>query len=155
MLVCLLALNVQAQLSLGFRGGFTRSCMQHNNVLLVTDATAPVNRFQVSALVYYAPNKYFSFGIEPGFVQRGAGDIEGGDVIFPLGSTENYQSNYIELPLMAKVNVPIYSKLKAFGKLGYGVARAVSAYRYTVIWGSSRPVKTPIDFESNPSYEKS
>lgn len=76
------------------------------------------------------------------------------DVVFLSGSTENYLLNYIELPLMAKVNVPIYSKLKAFGKLGYGVARTVPAYCYTVIWGSSCVVKTLIDFESNPSYEK-
>ncbi|OJJ18697.1 hypothetical protein BKI52_24130 [marine bacterium AO1-C] len=152
--ICLLALDIQAQFSVGVRGGFTRSWEEYGNVALPDDATIHVDRLQVSALAYYSVNKYFSFGIEPGFVQRGAACIPGfGGGLF-VGDTK-FLLNYVELPLMARVSIPIFRQFKVFGKAGYGLARIVSAYQETAFLGTDQPtIREILDFDSSPRYQK-
>ncbi|HAS40982.1 MAG TPA: hypothetical protein DCS93_10900 [Microscillaceae bacterium] len=150
------AFDIQAQFSLGVRGGFTRSWEEYGNVSLPDDATIHVDRLQVSGLVYYTFNKYFSIGIEPGFVQRGAACVpgfNGGGGAF-VGDTK-FLLNYVELPLMAKVNIPIYGKLKVFGKAGYGIARITSANLETAFLGTDQPtIKRPLDLDTDNRYRK-
>ncbi len=155
-IICLLAFDLHAQFSLGVRGGFTRSWEEYGAVTLPNDATIHVDRLQVSGLAYYSFGKYFSVGIEPGFVQRGAACIpgwNGGGGLF-VGDTK-FLLNYVELPLMAKVSVPLYRQLKIFGKAGYGVARIVSAYEETSFLGTDQAtIKSSLDFDANPSLQK-
>ncbi|MCH8903356.1 MAG: outer membrane beta-barrel protein [Bacteroidetes bacterium] len=143
LLFCFLTLQLTAQISLGIKGGYVRAWEQYN-LVLPDDAKIHVNRFQVSALAYYQVNNYVSLGVEPGFTQRGAACVPG----FILFRDEvKLLLNYLELPLMISVNVPLCEdKMEVFGKLGFGTARVIAAFREeSSQLGDEPPIRTRLN----------
>lgn len=124
LLSVLLLNSIQAQLSLGIEGGFTKA-WEFYNVELPEDAEIHVNGFNVHALAYLKFGKHLSLGIEPGYVQRGAACVPG--FIAPIRGDNTFLLDYIEAPIMLKGKLPLLGeKLEIFGKLGYGASLMVS-----------------------------
>lgn len=155
-LFCSVFYNVQAQFSLGVRGGYIRAWEEYGDVNLPPDAQIHVERIQFTTLAYYTINKYLSIGLEPGFAQRGAACIPGwnnGPGGF-IGDTK-FLLNYVELPLMIKGILPVLKQLHLQGKVGYGISRIVSASQETSFPGIDQaPVKSKLDFAVNPNLRK-
>ena len=79
-------------------------------------------------------NKYIEFGVEPGFIRRGAACVPGWngginpEPIFPGDS--KFVLDYIEMPIMAKFNLPLFKdKFEISGKAGYGGSMLVKSIR--------------------------
>jgi hypothetical protein len=126
--------QLNAQLSIGVKSGYTRAWQNYGDVIVPSDAVTHVHGFHATALTYWKFNRYFEIGIEPGFIKRGAACVPGWNQginpnpVFPGDS--KFLLDYIELPLMIKGNLPLFKgKLAIFGKLGYGNSILVNAIR--------------------------
>ncbi|MCH8903355.1 MAG: outer membrane beta-barrel protein [Bacteroidetes bacterium] len=140
---CCFSLQISAQISLGIKGGYVKAWAEYGDIILPDNATIHVNRFQVSGLAYFKVNNYVSIGIEPGFAQRGAACFPGW-VNFEDSVEISLLLTYLEWPLMVSVNIPVFSeKFEVFGKVGYGAARVLTAYRIdSFLEGDELPIKT-------------
>ena len=144
----LFSYQVEAQISIGIKGGYSNAWEYYGDVDLPDDAQIDVDGYYFSLLSYLKLNKHLDIGVEPSFVQRGAACIPGFDPF--LGDTE-FQLNYIEIPLMLRGNICFLNdKLEAFGKIGYGASMVQKGIGQTTFIGSEDPpIITEIDF-SNP-----
>lgn len=128
LIICFISIHTDAQFSLGLRGAYVKSWMEYGDAAVPEGAIIHVKRFQVSALVDYRLSQHLSIGIEPGFTQRGAACFPGW--IDFLGDTK-LLLNYFELPVVAKVSVPILNnKFEVYGKGGIGISKVITAYRH-------------------------
>ena len=66
-----------AQISIGIKGGYSRAWQNYGDVVVPDDAITHIHGFHANLQGYYAFNKYFQIGIEPGFARRGAACIPG------------------------------------------------------------------------------
>jgi len=148
LLICLfLSTNLEAQISIGVKGGYSNAWEDYGDVELPDDAQIDVNGYYFSILSYLRINKHLDIGLEPGFVQRGAACVPGFNIF--EGDTE-FQLNYIELPLMIRGNISFAKeKIEVFGKVGYGGAMVQKGTEKLTIFGSDEPpTETKIDFEN-------
>ncbi len=152
-LFCWMGFQINAQISIGLKGGFVRAWEEYGDVGLPDDAPIQVNGFQVSALAYAKIHKNIEIGFEPGFIQRGAA-CEPGFVIF--NQDTKLLLNYAEVPLMVKGKFNLFNdKLEVFGKLGYGVSMILKASREVIdLSGIDPPVKTDLDIKNNENMER-
>ena len=147
-IVCLLLSNhLNAQISIGVKGGYSNAWENYGDVVLPDDAQIDVSGYYFSVLSYLKINKHLDIGIEPGYVQRGAACVPGFNVF--VDDTE-FRLNYIELPLMIRGNFSFAKeKLEVFGKLGYGGSMIQKGTEIQTIFGSDEPpLETRIDFEN-------
>lgn len=149
LILCVFTFQINAQFSLGVRGGYIKAWEEYGDVNLPDNAKIHVNGFQVSALAYFEVLKHISIGLEPGYAQRGAACVPG-FVVF--NEEAKLFFNYIELPLMIKVRFPFSNgKLEIFGKTGYGKSRIMKAFQEIKDLGSDEPpVRSEIDL--NPRF---
>ena len=143
---CLFAVAVQAQVSVGVKGGFTRAWQDYGDVQLPEDAETDIAGYNVSLLANYRISKFLSVGVAPGLVQRGAACVPGWQPIFE-GDTKFFLQ-YAELPVMINADIPLISeKLTLTGSLGYGASAMVSAYREAEIFilPVEPPTRTPME----------
>ncbi len=145
--------QLQAQVSLGIKASHVKAWEEYGDVGLPDDAEIHVNRFSVSALAYYKINNFLEVGIEPGFVQRGAA-CEPGFIIFERDA--KLFLNYIEAPLMVKINSPqIANVFSIFGKVGAGASRLITAFREQEMFGDPNSViRTKLDLDTENSMNK-
>lgn len=130
--------HVQAQFSLGIKGGYTVAWEYYGEILLPDDAEIDVRGFNISALAYYQLNRFLRVGIEPGYVQRGAACVPGSFPVF-RGDTKFYL-DYAELPIMASFHLPILkNKFEISAKTGYGAAFLIKAIREQALFGPDEP----------------
>ena len=146
LLLCsLYALPTQAQVSWGFKTGYTRAWERYN-LELPDNAEITVDRFHVSAMAYLPLNSWLRIGIEPGFAQRGAACIPGWFPTFE-GDTKLFL-NYVDVPVMASAHLPLWKgRLELFAKGGYGLSVLVKANEETINFetGETLPkTKVPI-----------
>ena len=139
--------NLEAQISIGVKGGYSNAWEDYGDVELPEDAQIDVKGYYVSILSYLKINKHLQVGIEPGFVQRGAACIPGFNPF--IGDTE-FRLNYIELPLMVRGNFSFAKeRLEVFGKVGYGGSMVAKGTEVLTIIGSDEPPEeTEIDFQN-------
>lgn len=148
-LLCFIALQANAQFSLGIRSGYVKAWMEYGDAEVPDNAIIHVHRYQVTAVVNYDVSQHFSVGVEPGFTQRGAACFPGW--IAFLGDTR-LLLNYLELPVMATYRFPVFkNKYEAYGKTGFGVSKVLAGYRRISNAGSGNPPeKTKLNMkESN------
>lgn len=125
-MLSLISIQVFSQQSFGIKGGYTEAWEDYGDVFLPPNADTHISGFHISALGYTSVNNWFSIGIEPGYVKRGAACVPG--FTTPVFDTQ-FNLNYIELPVMAKGSIPLFkNKMEIFGKLGYGVSYLAAAY---------------------------
>ncbi|MEO1054019.1 MAG: outer membrane beta-barrel protein [Bacteroidota bacterium] len=146
---CLVSIKVQAQFSLGVKGGYTKAWEHYGDVDLPDDAVIHINRFNVSGLVYLSLNERLSIGVEPGYVERGAACIPGWnlepDPIFN-GDTKLFLS-YVKAPIMLRTELPLgASKFSIIGSAGYGLSYLTTAFEEQELVGSDEPTqRTKVD----------
>jgi hypothetical protein len=126
--------QTNAQISIGLKSGYTRAWQNYGDVVVPEDATTHIHGFHVTATTYLNINRHIEVGIEPGFIRRGAACFPGwnGGInpnpVFPGDS--KFILDYIELPLMAKFKMPIFThKFEVSGKVGYGASMLAYAVR--------------------------
>lgn len=139
--------QLEAQLSIGIKGGYSNAWEEYGDVNLPDDAEIDVNGFFISLLSYYKINKHLAIGLEPGYVQRGAACRPGWEPVFE-GDTK-FVLNYLELPVMIRGNISLFKeKMEVFGKIGYGVSMLQKGTEVVTSFDSDDPpVSTKIDFE--------
>src|SRR6185369_7803856 len=95
LLFCLFvfANHLGAQVSLGFRAGYNNSWENYGDVNLPDNAKTHVNGMHFTGLAYVKADQYFSIGVEPGYVQKGAACFPGSFLFF---YDTKFQLNYIE-----------------------------------------------------------
>lgn len=124
---CLCFTTLQAQVVLGLKSGATKAWEDYGDVATPEGANIHINGFQLSALAYYKIKPNFWVGMEPGWVERGAA-CEPGFLIF--NEDTKLFLNYLEVPVMAAVQLPIYKQqLHLRAKAGFGAAYIASAFR--------------------------
>ncbi len=140
---------LNAQFSLGIKGGYTKAWQDYGDTEVPENAIIHVNRMNVSAMAYYRLGKHLELGVEPGFVERGAACIPGFGLFF-VGDTK-YLLNYVELPLMLQASWG--NKFVFFSKIGYGGSYVLSGTRVVtdLIFTDNPPKRDAIDFD-DPSY---
>ncbi len=151
--ICSISLQIQAQFSFGVKTGITRAWEDYGDVEIPEDGETHVYRFNVSGLAYYQFSNYFSFGAEPGYVERGAA-CEPGFIIF--NQDTKLFLNYVEMPLMLAGNLPLFkNKIEVFGKMGYGASFITTAFREVSDFGSDAPPeKTKLEFGENATLNR-
>ena len=139
--------QLDAQITIGIKGGYSNAWEEYGDVGLPDDAQIDVKGYHVSVLSYLKINKHLDIGIEPGWVQRGAACIPGWGPIFE-GDTE-FKLNYLELPLMVRGNFSFAKdRIEIFGKVGYGASMVQKGTEIVTMFNSDNPpVKTEIDFK--------
>ncbi|MEM9917494.1 MAG: outer membrane beta-barrel protein [Bacteroidota bacterium] len=138
--------QLNAQMSLGVKGGYTKAWEDYGDVELPEDAEIHVEGFNVSLTAFWKFNRYLSVGVEPGFVQRGAACVPGWMPIFE-GDTKFFL-NYVEMPLMAMGHLPLFGdRLELFAKGGYGLSYLASATREETIFNGENPQVTRTKME--------
>ena len=144
-LMCLFFTNLNAQFSIGVKGGYTIAWPDYGAIQLPENAETDVRGYHFSASTYYQMNKWFQIGLEPGFVKRGAACVPGWQPIFE-GDTK-LLLNYVELPLMVGSRVSVFNnKIDLYCRAGYGWSMITSAFEEQIIFGSDEPpVRTRID----------
>ncbi len=133
MLCCFVAANqMNAQITIGVKGGFTNAWANYGDVVLPEDAQTDINGFNISALGYLKINNFLQIGVEPGYIRRGAacfpGGLGWGTIPIFVADTKVYL-NYAELPILSSWHLNLgESRFEAFGKIGYGVSFLTSAF---------------------------
>lgn len=137
LLLCLSPALVNAQVSVGIKGGYT-TAWEYYNTDLPEGAEISVDGFNVSTMLYTPLGKHLQVGIEPGYAQRGAACIPGWQPIF-AADTRLYL-HYIEAPIMISGKIPFWKgRMEIYGKAGYGVARLVRAYQQNTLTDWENP----------------
>lgn len=134
--LCCVCLQVQAQFSLGVKGGYARVWQKYGDVDLPDDAQIHVNGIYLSTLAYYDINKFLRIGIEPGYAKRGAACVPGFTVFL---SDTKLRLSYIEMPVMIMIKTPTLEFIEFFVKAGYGPSVIISAYSEVSTLGSEDP----------------
>ncbi|MBK9984108.1 MAG: PorT family protein [Saprospiraceae bacterium] len=148
LIFCFIRITAEAQLSFGVRAAYVKAWMEYGDAEVPDGAIIHVHRYQVTGLVNYDLSQHLSIGLEPGFTQRGAACFPGW--IAFLGDTR-LLLNYFELPVMATYRFPVFkNKYEAYGKTGFGVSKALSAYRRISNAGTGNPPdKRKLDMEDS------
>lgn len=137
--------TLQAQFSIGIKGGYTLAWPDYGTVVLPDNAQTAVNGLNGGLILAYRIGKKISVNIEPGYVQRGAACEPGWQPIFAGDS--RLLMDYVEFPVMFSLHQPIFrNKMNVNLKAGYGFSRIVSAYREEFFINSSETVsRTKLD----------
>jgi len=117
--------QVNAQISIGVKSGYTNAWERYGGVYLPEYAEIHVNGFNVSLIGECQLGERLSIGLEPGFTRRGTADIPIWDMLTPSPIFLGYKMklDYIELPIIVSYAQPIIpNSLDIVGKLGGGVA---------------------------------
>ena len=141
-----ISFQINAQFTLGVKGGYIKAWQDYGDAALPDDAKIHVSGYQVSGLFYFEFLKNVSIGIEPGYAQRGAACVPD-FIVFNMD--KRLLLNYIELPLMASINLPVFNnQFEIMGKAGFGASKIVKAYQETKTLGSDEPFeRTEIDLD--------
>ncbi len=144
LLVFILSTTAFSQFTFGSRIGYNKGWFDNGTVTLPEDAVLHINSGNVAILGYYTLYKYLQVGIEPGWVQRGAPQIQwtnGWPGPWFVGDSRLYL-NYIDLPFMVKGNMRFLNdRIGIYGKLGISVSYLSSAYwEQITTWGNIPPV---------------
>lgn len=142
--------QLQAQISIGVKSGYTRAWQSYGDVSLPDDAEIHVEGFHVSLISNYQLNKYFRIGMEPGYIERGAACIPGWNGRSSFVGDTKLLLKYIEIPIMFSGVLPLFNeKIEVFAKTGFGLSFMVKGTQEETIFGSDiPPVRTDIDFEN-------
>ena len=153
LLCCLMTFQIQAQITIGVKGGYTNAWENYGDVrdLLPEDAEINIDGFNVSLIAQYQIGNRFNIGLEPGLTRRGAACFPGWNLVSPspIFQDNDWNLSYVELPVIASYSQPIIkNSLDVVGKLGGGIAYLVKG---TEIWNSdsSEPSSRPITDEVN------
>ncbi len=144
LLICLLVSPsvLTAQFSLGAKGGFTKAWEEYGDVGLPEDAEIHINGFNASAMIYYRFNDFLSFGVEPGFVQKGAACEPGFD---GFTGTAELHLNYFEMPIVLASNFGLFGdRIQLLGKAGFDNSITTDAYRMQGI-GTREEFRTDLE----------
>lgn len=119
-----------------------------------------------SIQLYYHVNQHFSFGAEPGFIQRGAtAPTEaicfgfcgtGVDFSqFPYNNAAVY-TDHLQLPLMARFSVRLFKKkLELSAKAGYGFSYATGGYQQSdYIYETKGTDILPLQFDETDNFNR-
>ena len=154
-LVFLFTYQVQAQFSIGIKGGYTNAWAEYGDIGLPENAKIDVNGFNLSALSYFKINKHFQVGVEPGYTQRGAACFPGwgGDLAPIFNADTKFFLHYVELPLMLSGHIPFYkNRFEVSAKVGYGASFLVKAVEEKTTIGSDvPPARTTLDLNDSAS----
>lgn len=147
------SLQMNAQISIGVKAGYTNAWANYGDVVLPEDAEIDIHSVNISVLGYWKVNSLLQIGIEPGLARRGAacfpGSIGWGSVPIFVADTEVYL-NYAELPLMSSWHLGLgNTNCEIYGKLGYGAAYLTSAFTKTID-GNTPPVFADLSLEDAP-----
>jgi hypothetical protein len=115
---------------IGIKGGLTDAWQDYGAVELPPNAETHIEGYHFALEVYSPINKYLSFGIEPGFVKRGAACIPGwnGGINPWFNGDTKFLINYIEVPIAVSAKLPIFkSNFALFTKLAYGPSYILKA----------------------------
>jgi hypothetical protein len=124
LVLSIITFSVRAQTSVGITGGYSTSWTQRRSIL-ANPSTENVKGFQVSALAYCRINDALNIGIEPSLATRTSIDPQD----FSGGPDPGLLLNYIELPVMLSVKLPVKSdKMEFYVKGGYGISTMVRAF---------------------------
>src|SRR5258706_10912626 len=104
LICCFSFFQINAQFSVGVRGGVNKAWEDYGDVEVPPNAQTHVFGFQTSALAYFEISKHFSIGVEPGYAQRGAACVP--EFITFQGDSK-LLFNYVELPLMLSLKFPV------------------------------------------------
>lgn len=151
----LLAANVLfGQISLGLKGGITHSWLQYTEGTY--DETADLTTWGANTAVTfnYRLSRLFSLQAEPGWTQRGSKCFPG--YVLPIGVDATFTGNYVELPLMAQINLPVCGRLHVFAAAGPSVSWLASAKltRSGYGFGDADKEVQRIDFKTDTQYER-
>lgn len=143
-------MQINAQVAIGIKSSYVKAWEEYGDVGLPDDAEIHVNRFNVSALVYYKINDFVEVGMEPGFMQKGAA-CEPGFIIFE--GDAKLLLNYAEAPIMLRLNSPIIGNtFSVFGKVGAGASRLLTAFREIEVFADPDAVtRTKLDLNADNS----
>lgn len=134
------SLNINAQWSFGLKAGINKTAYSNGTSFYLNNGKTQLKNMSTSAMLYFNASKHFSFGIEPGMVQRGADDPfeyecfifcgTGSPITtFPYNNSTVYM-DYIQLPFFTKYKFHILNnKLELSAKGGYGISYATSGYQ--------------------------
>ena len=130
------SLNINAQWSFGIKGSINQTWMGTGFNYFSTNSQAKANGLGTSLQLYYNTNKHLSFGVEPGYAQRGAIRPYSYMVWCGMG-LDDFQYNdasiytdYVQIPLFVKYRIGAFNqKMELAGKIGYGVSYATSGYQ--------------------------
>lgn len=150
-LFVIFTLQLSAQISIGLKTGYTRAWEKYD-VEVPEDARIHVRGFNIAGMVYLKVNDYLSFGLEPGYIERGAACVPGWNIPDPTfrGDTELFLK-YAELPVMVQSQLPLFhGKLEVFGKVGYSMAYLTTAFEKTTdLDGIVPSVRTKLDLSTD------
>lgn len=141
--VCVVQLN--SQISVGFRGGYTTAWPDYGDAILPEDAETDVEGYNFSLMFYTKVSPSISLGIEPGIVQRGAACFPGWQPTF-LGDTR-VNVSMLEFPLLVSKEMAIpKTKISIIGRLGYGFSYAVSGKETIIpLEPNPQPITSELD----------
>jgi hypothetical protein len=126
LLCCFLTIQIQAQISIGVKGGYTNAWENYGEIELPEDAQIDVEGFNVTLITQYQLSKRFHIQLEPGITRRGAACFPGWNFPSPIFLDNDWHLTYAELPLIATYSQPIIpNSLEVVGRLGGGAAYLV------------------------------
>ncbi len=137
-----------AQYTLGLKGGYTRAWEAYGDVGLPEDAEIQVDGLNLSLLAYRNVGKFFTVGVEPGFIERGAACIPGFQPIFE-GDTK-FLLKYTELPVFFGATVPVFNTgFDISAKAGYNVAYLQTAYQEVTNFQDNTTTRTKMGLKNS------
>ncbi len=151
----LLASSVlSGQISLGVKGGITHSWLQYTEGSYDETADLTVWGANTAVTFNYRFSRLWSLQAEPGWVQRGSKCFPG--YVLPIGIDAIFSGNYVTLPLMAQIDVPIYGRLQVFAAAGPSISWLASAKltRSGYGFGDADDQVERIDFKTDTRYAR-
>ncbi len=152
-------LFLTAQKTVGLKGGFTRAWQNYGPAVELPDnAEVEVSGVNFSLMYYRKLAGRFTIGVEPGYIQRGAAcepgfffpeipDANVGDISDSFDGDTKLFLDYVELPLMVSLNIPIANdKMALIGKTGYGFSYLISAKREVIELGNDNGQMDKLSF---------
>lgn len=119
-------IQLNAQHSIGIKGGYTDAWPAYGDLLLPDNAETHVSGFNISVQYLKNLGNNFSLDIAPGFIRRGAACLPGWEPVFN-GDSKN-KLHYLELPIALRKTVPVFNdKTNLFISGGYGLSRLMKA----------------------------
>ena len=152
-----LTFRAEAQLEVGVQMSYGSSWQEYGDDFTPDQNNFKIKGFRGAISLFYPMNSWMSIGVEPAFTRRGAACVPGFVWVNPIPIEDaSINGNYVELPLLAKFDYPIWKdQLFAVARVGASAAYMLNGFIEFQPFNPEDPTqRTDIDFEVTPEIRR-
>ncbi len=133
--------TLHGQTTLTIKGQNGKSWQNYGDDFPINGYDQNISHYGFSAEIFRLLTNRVSIGVAPGFMRRGAacepGFFPTGDLVAPFPAFDaTVFLDYVQLPVLVRVEFPIAGRLSIFGQGGAGLSYLAGGYREITFFGT-------------------